>query len=136
MLLAPTYNAYGYRATWEFTMSINSPSITPPSDDDRWRLVTATMRRHGYQPNALIETLHTVQETFGYLSKDALQYVGAALHVPPSQVYGVATFYPLFTLQPPATHNCIVCTGTACYIKGAAPILAAVEQMVGIKPGE
>jgi bidirectional [NiFe] hydrogenase diaphorase subunit len=55
-------------------------------------LVDATTRRHGRQSHALIESLHTVQEAFGYLDLDALRYVAAALRVPLSQIYGVATF--------------------------------------------
>ncbi len=109
---------------------------TPPSDDKRWKLVQATMRRHGHEPNALIETLHTVQQSFGYLDKESLRYVASALRVPLSRVYGVATFYHFFTLKPQGKHTCVVCMGTACYIKGAPELLADVEQTAGIVPGE
>ena len=111
-------------------------NTTPPSDDSRWRMVGATMRRHGYRANALIETLHTVQESFGYLDEQALRFVAAALRVPLSQVYGVATFYHFFNLKPQGRHTCVICTGTACYIKGVPGILTAVEEYYGIKPGE
>jgi bidirectional [NiFe] hydrogenase diaphorase subunit len=106
----------------------------PPSDDKRWRLVTATMKRHGFQPSALIETLHRVQQSFGYLDKPAMVFVARSLTVPLSKVYGVATFYNLFRLKPQGEHNCVVCLGTACYIKGAAKILQAVEEYSGITP--
>jgi bidirectional [NiFe] hydrogenase diaphorase subunit len=107
-----------------------------PSDDKRWRLVNATMRRHGNKPDALIETLHTVQEAFGCLDDEALRYVASNLKVPLSRVYGVATFYNFFTLKPHGEHNCVVCLGTACYIKGAPHILGAIESLAHIKPGE
>jgi bidirectional [NiFe] hydrogenase diaphorase subunit len=107
-----------------------------PSDDKRWRIVEATARRHGREPNALIETLHTVQETFGYLDETALRFVAATLRVPLSRVYGTATFYHFFTLKPKGKHTCVVCTGTACYIKGAPALLSALEREYGIKPGE
>ncbi len=107
-----------------------------PSDDKRWRVVEATMRRNGYRPDALIETLHTVQESFGYLDNDALMFVSQALRVSPSQVYGVATFYHFFNLKPQGEHTCAVCLGTACYIKGAAKIIEAIEEEYGIKSGE
>jgi bidirectional [NiFe] hydrogenase diaphorase subunit len=94
------------------------------------------MRRHGYRPNALIETLHTVQETFGYLDEQALRFVAGALRVPLSQVYGVATFYHFFNLKPHGRHTCVICTGTACYIKGVPGILTSIEETYGIKPGE
>jgi len=110
--------------------------IAPPTDDKRWKLVQATMRRHGHAPNSLIETLHTVQETFGFLEKRSLEYVSLALRVPLSRVYGVATFYHFFTLKPPGEHVCVVCMGTACYIRGAQKVLQDIEQTAGTKPGE
>ena len=113
-----------------------SMKATPPSNDRRWRIVEGTMRRHGNAPYALIEVLHTVQESFGFLTDEALAYVAEALKIPYSKVYGVATFYHFFTMKPPGEHTCVVCTGTACYIKGAANLLKAVEEEVGIKPGE
>lgn len=94
------------------------------------------MRRHGYSRDALIETLHTVQQTFGFLDKESLQFVAASLHVPLSRAYGVATFYHFFTMKPPGEHTCLVCLGTACYIKGANRLLAQAEKTLGIKAGE
>lgn len=94
------------------------------------------MRGHGYSPYALIETLHTVQDTFGYLDEEAFRYVAAALHVPLSKVYGVATFYHFFTMKPQGKHTCVVCTGTACFIKGVPDILTALENELHIKLGE
>jgi len=108
----------------------------PPSDDRRWKIIDGTIRRHGHEAYALIEVLHTVQETFGFLSDEALQYVAVSLRVPYSKVYGVATFYHFFTMKPPGVHTCVVCTGTACYIKGAPALLKAVEEVAGIQPGE
>ena len=55
--------------------------------------------------------------------------------MPLSQVYGAATFYHFFTLKPQGQHTCVVCTGTACYIKGAATLLAAMEKTCGIQAG-
>src|SRR5579885_2840592 len=107
-----------------------------PSADKRWKMVEATARRHGREPHALIETLHTVQESFGYLAETALGYVAGPLRLPLSRVYGVATFYHFFTLKPKGKHTCVVCTGTACYIKGAPALLAAVGKRYGNQPGE
>jgi bidirectional [NiFe] hydrogenase diaphorase subunit len=112
----------------------NTPA--PPSDDKRWRIVTATMRRHGFGTDALIETLHSVQEAFGYIDDDALRFVARGLRVPPSRVYGVATFYNYFTLKPQGEHTCVVCLGTACYIKGASNILNALQSRLGVKAGQ
>ncbi|MBI5960722.1 MAG: bidirectional hydrogenase complex protein HoxE [Chloroflexi bacterium] len=114
----------------------NQTNIAAPSDDKRWKLVEATMRRNGYRPDALIETLHTVQESFGYLDDESLQYVARKLRVASSQVYGVATFYHFFTLKPQGKHVCAVCTGTACYIKGAEKLIEEVHDNYGITPGQ
>lgn len=111
-------------------------SVPPPSDDKRWKLVEGTMRRHGHASFALIEVLHTVQESFGYIDETALRYVAHALRQPLSKVYGVATFYHFFTLKPQGEHTCVICTGTACYIKGAANLLKTVEEVANVKPGE
>ena len=110
--------------------------LQPPSDDKRWKIVDATMRRNGFARNGLIEALHTVQESFGCLDDAALQYVARSLGAPLSAVYGVATFYHFFTLKPPGDHTCTVCTGTACYIKGAAALLEAMKESHDIAPGE
>src|ERR1700739_5115235 len=117
-------------------MTTDFTKPTPPNADKRWRLVDATMRRLGNQSRGLIETLHTVQETFGYLDEGALRYVAVSLRVPLSRAYGVATFYHFFTLKPAGEHTCVVCTGTACYIKGAPQLLDAVQRDLGIAPGE
>ena len=117
-------------------MQATSVTIAPPSEDKRWRIVQTTMRRHGFSPNALIETLHSAQAAFGYLDEASLRYVAQSLHVPLSRVYGVATFYNLFTLKPQGAHTCVVCLGTACYIKGGQQILTALERSTHIHRGE
>ena len=107
-----------------------------PSEDKRWKIVNGTMRRHGYSRNALIETLHTVQSSFGFLDDDAIKFVAKSLRVPLSQAFGVVTFYHYFSLKPPGKHTCTICTGTACYIKGADKLVAAAEGLLSIKVGQ
>ncbi len=107
-----------------------------PSGDKRFKILDATMKRHQYQQNALIEVLHKAQELFGYLEDDLLLYIVHSLKLPPSRVYGVATFYHFFSLAPKGVHSCVVCTGTACYVKGAANLLATVEKCAKIHAGE
>ncbi|MCL5770082.1 MAG: NAD(P)H-dependent oxidoreductase subunit E [Planctomycetes bacterium] len=103
----------------------NHPILAPPTDDKRWKIVETVMRRNNFQPQALIESLHSVQQTFGFLDLAAMRWVAATLRVPLAKVYGVATFYHFFTLRPPGRHTCVVCLGTACYIKGSQRLLAA-----------
>ena len=115
-------------------MTVARAKPAAPSDDKRWRIVETRMRRLGNRPDGLIEALHSAQEAFGYLDDDALRYVGDSLSVPPSKVFGVATFYHHFTLKPQGEHTCVVCTGTACYINGATEILAAIGASLGVRP--
>ncbi len=111
-------------------------SSTHLIEDKRLKMLDATIKRHQYQQDALIEILHRACELFGYLELDLLLYIAHSLKLPPSRVYGVATFYHLFSLAPKGVHNCVVCTGTACYVKGAQTILTNVEQFTQIHAGE
>ncbi len=106
-----------------------------PSGDDRFELLDKAMRRGRYGQDQLIEVLHVAQEVFGYLSEDLLLYVARALRLPPSRVYGVATFYHLFTFDPPGDHSATVCTGTACFVKGANDVVDALAREHRVAPG-
>jgi bidirectional [NiFe] hydrogenase diaphorase subunit len=94
------------------------------------------MKRYQYKADALIEILHKAQELFGFLDNDLLLFVAYRLKLPPSRVYGVATFYHFFTLKPQGEHTCVLCMGTACYVKGAEKVVAAVQEKLKIKCGE
>lgn len=104
--------------------------------DKRFKVIDITMKRNHYRQDALIEILHKAQEAFGYLEPDILEYIARSLKLPLSRVYGVATFYHLFSLKPSGKHTCIVCLGTACYVKGSDKILAKLEQELNLKSGE
>ena len=117
-------------------MTIQRTRPDLPSNDKRWKLVNATMRRNGYAGHALIEALHAVQDSFGFLDEDAMAFVADSLDLPLSKVYGVATFYHLFMLKPQGRHACVVCTGTACYIKGAGALIEGIQARFHAAPGE
>jgi bidirectional [NiFe] hydrogenase diaphorase subunit len=106
------------------------------SGDKRFKILEAHMKKHQFKQDALIEVLHKAQELFGYLEDDLLLFIAYKLKLPASRVYGVATFYHFFTLKPKGRHTCVVCMGTACYVRGADKVLAAVETKAGIKAGE
>ncbi len=106
-----------------------------PSGDKRFKILETAMKRHQHKADALIEVLHTAQELFGYLENDLLLFIAHSLKLPPSRVYGVATFYHYFTLKPKGAHTCVVCMGTACYVKGADRVLAAIEDHAQVKAG-
>ena len=106
------------------------------SGDKRFKILEVHMKKHQFRHDALIEVLHKAQELFGYLEDDLLLFVSYKLKLPPSRVYGVATFYHFFTLKPKGEHPCVVCMGTACYVKGADKLIVAVQEDLKIKPGE
>jgi bidirectional [NiFe] hydrogenase diaphorase subunit len=101
---------------------------TPKGGDKRLKMLDAAMRRQQFQPDALLEVLHSAQELYGFLSPEVLAHIGRSLKVPPSRVYGVATFYNHFSLKPKGEHTCTVCMGTACYVKGAGEILEELRE--------
>ncbi len=94
------------------------------------------MKKNHFQSHALIEVLHTAQNLFGYLEPDLLYFIAHHMKLPPSRVYGVATFYHFFSLKPSGKHTCVVCTGTACYVKGADRLIQAVEEQAHVKMGQ
>ena len=113
-----------------------STNGTHPSGDERYKALDLTMKRFKYQKDVLLEVLNTAQATFGYLSEDLLIYVSQQLDISLVKVYGVATFYHMFTFTPLGKHNCIVCTGTACHVKGADHIVGALSEAFNIQAGE
>lgn len=89
-----------------------------------------------YSPDSLIEVLHRAQEMFGYLRNDVLEHVARRLHLPLARVYGVATFYHLFHLKPRGKYQIHVCTGTACYVRGADRLIHALTKQLGVNLDE
>jgi bidirectional [NiFe] hydrogenase diaphorase subunit len=111
-------------------------ALEHPSGDKRFKILETHMKRHQFRHDALIEVLHKAQELFGFLDDGLLIFIAQHLKLPPSRVFGVATFYHYFTLKPKGAHTCVVCMGTACYVKGANRVVEAIEQLAGIKAGE
>ncbi len=106
-----------------------------PRSDSRIKRIIAEMNRHEKRPDALIEVLHIVEDVFGYVPLGVMVLISHEMKVPPSRVYGVVSFYHFFSFKPKGEHNCLVCLGTACYVKGAQRILDQIEKDFGIKSG-
>ena len=106
------------------------------SGDKRFKILEVHMKKFLFRHDALIEILHKAQELFGYLEDDLLLFIAYKLKLPQSRVYGVATFYHFFSLKPQGEHTCVVCMGTACYVKGADKVIAALQESLNVKPGE
>jgi len=88
------------------------------------------------EEGGLIPVLQKAQGIYGYLPHEVLNYISKKLQVPLSQVYGVTTFYAQFYLQRRGRNTIRVCDGTACHVRGAPKIIAALEDELGIKAGE
>ncbi len=86
--------------------------------------------------DALIPLLQEVQDSQGYLSREAIVSIGKHLGLPASKIYGVATFYNQFRFKPLGRYHIQVCRGTACHVKGSASVLDAVRRDLSIDPGE
>lgn len=87
---------------------------------------------HGH----LIPLLQRIQETYGYLPRPVLLEVSRRTGLPASHLYGVATFYAQFHLQPHGRHTVRVCRGTACHVRGGHEILGVVRRRLGIEDGQ
>ncbi len=96
----------------------------------------ASIEEHKAERGAVMSVLHEAQDIYGYLPKEVQTTIAEGLGVPLADVYGVATFYSRFSLQPKGRHQVSVCLGTACYVKGSGAILDEVEKELGIKCGE
>ena len=119
------------------TKTIGAPEKgKPTAADSPFIQVDRVLKRCQYSQDALIEVLHAAQETFGFLSDDTMNYIAHELKLPPSWVYGVATFYHFFNLKPQGEHTCTICMGTACFVKRAGDIVETLEKEYAIKAGE
>lgn len=89
-------------------------------------------RRRG----SLIQILHRAQALFGYLSEDVQKFVSNRLQLPRAEIYGVISFYSYFTDKPVGRYKINVCTGTACFVKGAPKVLEEFKRRLNIREGE
>lgn len=103
--------------------------------DERYLKLNDVIRQYQGKPGALIPVLHHAQQIFGYLPKDVQIKIAEGLDLPLSEVYGVITFYSLFTTEPRGQHTIGVCMGTACYVKGASQILQELQKQLDVEIG-
>ncbi len=90
-----------------------------------------------YKKSNLIAILQKVQEEYRYLPEEALIYIGTKIEgLSPATVFGVATFYAQFSLEPKGKFEIKVCDGTACHVRGSMPVLNAIRNKLNIKEGQ
>jgi len=98
--------------------------------------LTQVCKEFNNEPGELINVLHKAQGIFGYLPAEVQEVVARELRVSVAKVYGVVTFYSFFTMTPKGRHPISICTGTACYVRGAEKVLDEFKKRLNIKVGE
>ncbi len=106
------------------------------SRDIDWTRLTETIDKHKGESWSLIPLLQDIQEIFGYIPSESIEYIAETLGIFPSQVQGVITFYAGFSMEPKGKYIVRVCRGTACHVKGGRSILRFVKKELGLNEGE
>jgi len=113
----------------------NASAVTKVRNINREK-VEAIIYKFSGSRDSLVSILQDIQDEYHYLPEDALRVVARQLDLQLIQVYGVATFFKAFSLEPRGEHIVSVCTGTACHVRGAPAVLDEVRRRLGIEPGE
>ena len=114
--------------------SKESPRITRQPSLTPLKRILKSMGKVG--SGDVIPLLQAIQEDYGYLPENVVEAASELTGIPASQLYGVATFYAQFYLEPHGKHTVRVCRGTACYVRGARRVLDAVRASLGVADGE
>jgi NADH-quinone oxidoreductase subunit E len=111
---------------------MQATQIRPHSRSHKFETVCAILDHYKRQPSKLIPILQAVQDEYRYLPEEVLNYVATALNIPPARVFGVATFYAYFAMEPKGKHVIRLCDGTACHVKQSIPILEALRAKLQV----
>jgi NADH:ubiquinone oxidoreductase subunit E len=107
----------------------------PDITDEMWAQIDKIIQANRPVAGSIITALRECQDVVGYLPVELLDYISAGLNLPPSDVYGVASFYSLFSMQPKGRHIIKLCLGTACYVKGIKEVMNRIENQYNVKEG-
>ena len=106
-----------------------------PELKEKYEALQEAIARHKGEPGALMPVLQEAQNIFGYVPKDVQQLIADGLGTTLAEVYGVATFYAQFSLEPKGQYVVGVCLGTACYVKGSQKVLDKLAEELAIPVG-
>ena len=107
----------------------------PDITDDMWIQINEIIAKNKTKPGSIITVLRECQSVVGYLPVELIDYIGRGMNLSPSDVYGVASFYALFSMHPKGRHTIKVCMGTACYVKGIKEVMDRISNAYRIKEG-
>jgi NADH-quinone oxidoreductase subunit E len=102
----------------------------------KFETVCRILEENSFDKSKLIPILQAVQEEYRYLPEEILAFIASSLNISPAKVYGVATFFAHFALQPKGKHIIKVCDGTACHVKKSTGLIDALKNKLGLKEGE
>jgi len=111
-------------------------AINPDLTAEVMTKVDEIIDAHKGQPGCLIPVLEECQGVTGYLPVELQDYIGKALNIPGSTIYGVVTFYSFFSMVPKGRHIIKVCLGTACYVRGTKNIMKVLGERLGLQVGQ
>jgi NADP-reducing hydrogenase subunit HndA len=117
-------------------MQKRKTSVPFAGTEEQEERLNAVIEEHKSQKGALMPILQEAQEIYGYLPIEVQQIIADSMDIPLEEVYGVASFYGQFTLNPKGKYKISVCLGTACYVKGSQLVLDRLTQKLNIQPGE
>ncbi len=107
----------------------------PDIQNDMWTKIDEIIAANRDIPGSVISVLRECQDVVGYLPVELIDYISHGLNLSRSEVYGVASFYALFSFEPKGRHLIKVCMGTACYVKGIKEAISRIENKFGLKQG-
>ncbi|HEY8463490.1 MAG TPA: NADH-quinone oxidoreductase subunit NuoE [Bacillota bacterium] len=102
-------------------------------EERKFAKVNEIIANHGKDAAALIPILQEVQEEYRYLPEEILTYIATAIDLSPATVYGVATFYAQFSLEPKGKYLIKICDGTACHVRGSNPVKEAIRKKLNLR---
>ena len=115
-----------------------NPAIPPRHPDitsAMWLRIDEIILKNRPVGGSVITTLRECQDVVGYLPVELLDYISQGLNLPASDVYGVASFYALFSMEPKGRHTIKLCLGTACYVKGIKEVLSRIKNQYDLQEG-
>jgi NADH-quinone oxidoreductase subunit E len=99
---------------------------------DEIKTIDAILKAHNYNSTQVIAVMQEVQKVYRYLPEDVLCYIANALKLSEAKIYGIATFYENFSLEPKGKYVIKVCDGTACHVRKSIPILEEFRKVLNV----
>jgi NADP-reducing hydrogenase subunit HndA len=117
-------------------MGVKQSTVPFTGTDEQYKKLLSVIEEHKSDKGALMPIMQKAQEIYGYLPIEVQSIISNEMDIPLEKIYGIATFYSQFSLNPKGKYVISVCLGTACYVKGSGDILAKLKELLNISDGE